>query len=140
MSNVSLIDGHIDEPNRVDIMRYLHYNKGLTYREVGERFGLTKQRVAQLIGKPDDRYFRTITPKMCIFSGLRKWLNENKVSRGAFVRKLYGGVYNRNSYARIWCFMDGTNDIPKRDIDKILSITGLTYEEAFKVESEVQGE
>lgn len=105
--------------------------KGATYRELSELFGISYQRVHQLIGKYDGRYFRTITKDICVYDAIRNWLNENRVSVAEVTRRMYGNTTHCN-YERTKGRLNGTIELTKTYIDKILSITNLTYEEAFK--------
>ena len=111
-------------------------NNGKTYREIGEVFGVSRQRVCQMIGRGDTRFFRHVSAKSCVYKGVRKYLNDNKISIAELVRMVYGAYHPRNFYT-MRNRLSGATDMPKSYIDKILEITGLAYEVAFEVESEV---
>lgn len=136
MPNVSLIDGHIDEPKKTDRINQMEamFEQGMTYAEIGRAVGVSRQRVYQLIGG-NRKYYIKITKEGCVYDGIREWMNKNKVSRADLVRKVYG-FYCPDRYAVISKALKGV-DTHKHIIDGILRATGLTYEEAFKVESEV---
>lgn len=80
------------------------HESGMTYAEIGAFMGISKQRVYQLIGDTRKGCHKPITKEQCVYAGIRKYMNENKISRMMLVRM----------------------------IDKILKATGLTYEYAFK--------
>lgn len=106
------------------------FDSGLTYREIGEVAGLTKQRVFQIIGNQDRSKFRRITKEQCVFDGLRKYLNENRISIVGLTRKMYGdmnGAYNTLKYT----LKSKGSLLTMPKINRILSATGLTYEQAF---------
>lgn len=105
--------------------------KGFTYDEIGQMCGVSRQRVQQIIGEECKGYFRPITKKKCIYSAIREWMNDNKISITEFTRRVYGNTAPAN-YERMKARLNGSRDLTKTYIDKILSITGLTYEEAFK--------
>ena len=111
-------------------------NEGKTYQAIADEFGISKQRVQQLIGTRDARYFRHIKKTACIYKGIRTYLNDNKISVAEFVRRVYG-CYHPVYMSRIMSKLRGSNDIQKRYIDKILEVTGLTYEVAFELEEDV---
>ena len=111
-------------------------NSGKTYQDIADEFGVSRQRVFQMIGSGDPKFFRYISTKGCIYKGVRKYMNDNKISMAELVRKLYGNYVPRNFYS-VRNKLSGVTDITKKHIDKILEITGLTYEEAFELESEV---
>ena len=66
------------------------FESGLTYQEIGDVAGVSKQRVFQLIGKTDRDSFRYITKERCFFDGLRDYLNENRISIKELTRQMYG--------------------------------------------------
>ena len=105
---------------------------GMTYAEIGCRFGISRQRVSQLIGKGNKNYFRAIKCDRCVYVGVRKWLTDNKISVMELTRRLYGGNGSEGNYRRVKDRLNGSAELTKTYIDKILKITGLTYEEAFK--------
>lgn len=111
-------------------------NDGKTYQEIADAFGISKQRVHQLLGTGDARYFRYVKKTTCIYKGIRKYMNDNKVSVAELVRRVYG-YYHPKLFSTMVSKLRGSSDIQKRYIDKILEATGLTYEVAFELESEV---
>ena len=106
--------------------------QGMTYAEIGQTMGVSKQRVFNLIGGTSESKHRLITEKDCVYVGIRNWMNENKISRTMMTRLVYG-TYHPEKYARFRNVLKGV-DCHKHNIDKILKVTGLTYEEAFKLE------
>lgn len=102
---------------------------GLTYKEIGEVTGTSKQRVFQLIGKNDKARFKPITEEQCIYDGLRNWMNENRISRAELVRMMYGTLHS-SCLDRLRGWLKGT-EMTMYSINKILAVTGLTYEQAF---------
>jgi hypothetical protein len=111
-------------------------NEGKTYQVIADEFGISKQRVQQLIGNRDARYFRYIKKTTCIYKGIRKYLNDNKISVAEFVRRTHG-CYHPVYMSRLMSKLRGETDMQKRYIDKILEVTGLTYEVAFELEEDV---
>lgn len=112
--------------------------QGLSYAEIGKRFHYSKQRVYQIIGGADIRYFKPITEKQCVYVGIRNWMNENKVNRTQLIRKIWGYT-EPELHHRLNLTLRGC-DCRKNMIDKLLSATGLTYEEAFMREDETNAE
>lgn len=107
---------------------------GSTYQEIGKAFGLSRQRVCQMIGGQVRSHFKKITPEDCIYPILRKWMNDNHITRADLCRRLYGNTHPKNS-SRCRAFLKGINQEAKKNtIDKYLMVTGLTYEELFKTE------
>lgn len=106
------------------------YESGMTYEEIGETLGVSQQRVYQMIGGEYKNHFRRVSEKSCVFVGLRNWLNDNKVNVSDLVRRIYGEFY-AESHKRLASKLRGRTEFKKAEIDKLLEITGLTYEEAF---------
>lgn len=107
---------------------------GYTYHEIGKAFGISRQRVQTLIGGQMKSHFRRTTPEDCIYPNLRKWMNDNRITRAELCRRLYGDTHPNNR-AKCCEFLKGINQrASKRTIDKYLSVTGLTYEELFATE------
>lgn len=106
-------------------------NKGLTYQEIANELGISKQAVAQSLSKYSPSYFRNVRHETCIYKGLRYWMNENKVTIAEFLRKMGVKPYYRN-YQNFVDRMSGRTEFRKKEIDVILAFTGMTYEECFK--------
>ena len=106
-------------------------NNGATYTQIAKEFGISKQRVCKMLSNGNESYFKTITEKHCSFVGIREWLNKNKVSITEFIRRIYG-VYHEERRKMMLGYLTKKHDVKKQMIDRILEITGLTYEQAFK--------
>lgn len=104
---------------------------GASYTEIAERYGISKQRVYQIVGARNKAYFRPITPERCIYPYLRKWMNDNEISIAELVRRGRG-----NASATNWCELKAVltgkaRAVTKPTIDKLINATGLTYEKLF---------
>ena len=109
---------------RADLVRRLHA-KGLTYEEIGEIFGFSKQRAFELAHSKNGDSFHTNAIVKIKYVGLRNWMLENRVKM-CDLEKRCGSKLHK-------CLI-GECDPSKKNIDKILTITGMTYEECFKEE------
>ena len=106
-------------------------SKGATYREIAQAIGCSYQYVAQILGKHDETKFRPLGEKDCVYPGLRKWLNTNKCSRRELYRKMYGYNMIGNSNVTFLDRLHGRVPFRMDEINLIISITGLTYEQLF---------
>ena len=122
----------MNRDERLEYMKLL-YSEGFTYDEIGKKVGVSKQRVFQLIGKNNPNLFKPVTEKVCAFPALRNWMNSNKVNVSELTRRMYGQCAPA-SHSRVKAKINGTVEMKKSFIDKILTITQLSYEQIFKSE------
>ena len=107
--------------------------KGLTYQQIAEKYGVSKQNVAQSCGKHGPNHFRSWTAESCVYPNVRKWLNKSKMTKNELIRRL-GAKPHVNTHRVVGNYLQGKSYPSKQTIDKLLSITGLTYEEFFKTD------
>lgn len=105
---------------------------GLTYQEIGDRVGVSKQYVGVVCGEHNPSYFAYIG-KECIYPNLRDWMNDNKVSRRELLRRM-GLTAHAENYGRLSRYLRGEASPRKHYIDRMLDVTGMTYEEMFYTE------
>lgn len=109
-------------------------DQGLKHKEIAEKFGCSRQYVAMVCGKCDP-YHHVYIGEECVYPNLRKWMNENKVSRKEFVRRMGYSPGGRNLESFRLCIR-GDAQPRKPYIDKMLEVTGMTYETMFCTEVE----
>lgn len=103
----------------------------MTYREIAAKHGVSYQNVAQACAKMRKDYFKPYSPEDVVYPKLRRWLNENRVSRAELLRRMqFGWGYSYQARVSLW--FRGESFPQKETIDKILEVTGLTYEELFE--------
>lgn len=106
------------------------YDLGYSQSQIANKFGLSRQRVHQILGKRDQKYFRYFDEKRCVYPLLRHWLNENQISTAELTRRLFGNNNPKNQHV-VSNILKGGNCL-KHHIDNLLKETEITYEEAFK--------
>ena len=106
------------------------HEKGMSYTDIGKEFGLSRQRVFQLIGGGCKTHYQGIKPENCVYEEIRKFLIANRMSIAEFSRRIYGDNHANHQH-RLAKVLKGSN-AHKSVIDRILIVTGLTYEQAFK--------
>lgn len=106
--------------------------QGKTYREIGEHFGVTYERVRQVLAhiEPQPRYFNAVQEKACVYPRLRDWMNRNMVSPYRLAAMM-GYKSIPAAYTRLKERLAGRSEFRMRDIMGILEVTGMTFEEAF---------
>ena len=103
---------------------------GETYDAIAKRFGVSRQAVWSNLNvkrKP----WQDITLAECIYPNLRGWMNDNRVSVPELAKRVTG---DRDNGASVRRWIAGYTNPNKKNIDKLLSVTGLTYEEMFAEE------
>lgn len=118
--------------NTKEMVLHLHA-AGYTQSEIAGMVGVTRQRVSQILhtGKRRKK-FKPVTAVVCRYVNVRNWMNENKVSFAELARRV-SSEQNTASYVllRRW-LCDGAN-ITKKNIDRLIAATGLSYEKLFEV-------
>lgn len=104
--------------------------EGVSMAQIAEQFGITRARAYQLSGPVRTRPFREIPEEMCIYPNWRNWMNEHRVSPRSMV-EVAGMEQCSNNYNSVIGWMNGRCYPTKKNIDRILAATGLTYEQLF---------
>ena len=108
--------------------------QGRTYQSIADEIGCSKQYVGLVCGKANPNHFQYVREEACIYPNLRKWMNDNKVSRNEIIR-LGQDEKMTGSRVHLTEIMKGKSDPPKRIIDRLIKATGMPYEVLFsKVE------
>lgn len=114
--------------NRIERMQALH-NEGKSYAEIGKEFGISKQRVARVIRDNTNRMGHIVTSKQCVYEGIRHYLNISNMCVTDLTKLMFGDSW-RNHLGTVSHALKGVN-CSKQTIDKILEVTGMSYEDAF---------
>jgi DNA-binding helix-turn-helix protein len=99
---------------------------GYTLQEIGDKYGVTREYVRQVldVGKRKDKFSKIVYPK------LKQYMIERKLS----IRKLSILIDIQSATATRLLY--GESSPTMSTVNKILKLTGLTYEEAFYLEGE----
>lgn len=108
--------------NEQKAQAYLMLLNGATLKETAETFGVSRQRMQQLFPKAFTRGPRI----KCIYPNIKGWIYENCGTQQKFAELI--GVCHKTSHD----YLTNRRSPNKEIIDKILEVTGMTYEEAFK--------
>ena len=101
--------------------------EGKTLEEISQCFGITRERVRQILSGTVKSPGRTISK--CVFPGLVIWMRNNCVT----VKKLGADLdimHKQSLQTKLW----GRRPFTMPEIKAILAYTGLTFEEAFGTE------
>lgn len=107
---------------------------GMTYQQIVDKYCVSWAYVNKTIGKDNPKHFRAITEKSCVYPNLRRWMNENRVSAVRLV-ELMDLEPHAVTVQSLRNIMHGGN--PRKNwIDKLLKVTGFTYEKLFALEAD----
>lgn len=105
-------------------------DQGYTLEQIGLLLDISRARAGQLVARQGR--FQAVTDKHCPFVNLRAWMNKNRVSRAEFLRRM-GYMNSPETIRRFGTYLRGEHQPRKDFIDKMLDVTGMTYEEMFKI-------
>lgn len=97
---------------------------GCTYEEIGQRYGVSRQRIHQII----TYQFKGKIASECIYQGLSNFLMKNKKG-GKWLIKETGLPICESSMLNK---LRGKTNFTIPEIKVILTVTGLSFEECFK--------
>ena len=105
---------------------------GATLREIAEKFNISREYVRQCMPK------QMVTNQLVengwesiIYPALKEWVKEHEFSNADLAKK------TGTSQQHINAFLRGNFNPRKSTIDKILALTGMTYEQAFRKDGDV---
>lgn len=117
------------EPKRAKVFRAMH-EKGFTYEEIGELFGISRQAVWETATKSKNGFNESAVRKIK-YVGLKDWMMANKVC----IRELERRCSDKLGYdIRLSSMFLLLGSLEPVYIDAILAATGLTYEDCFREE------
>lgn len=106
---------------------------GMKYREIAQKHNVSYQYVKQVCGKCQPNKFQFVREEACVYPNWRAWMNEEKVSMAELIRRM-GLSSSGVNYDALRKCMIGQYQPKKPYIDKLLAITGMTYEKLFAEE------
>ena len=103
---------------------------GMKYVDIAKKHGVSYQRVAFVCSKYNPKHFSFLQEDACIYPELRKWMNDNFVSRSELLRRMNYEAVGGN-IEKLSGIMKGEVN-PKKDwIDALIYVTGMKYERLF---------
>lgn len=100
--------------------------EGASLQDVADRFGVSRQWVAQMVPIKQHAFTKLKNGQACIYPAIRRYMEENRFTyhRLAVLSGISPGALYQN--------LTGQSDFTKKNIDKLLGAMGMTYEEAFQ--------
>ena len=105
--------------------------KGKTYRQIAEEFGVSYQRVAEACARNKQERFCPFTEDRCAYPNLRRWLNENRVGTSELSNRLGYSTCSRTN-CRIRDYLRGIQEPTKRFTKAMEELTGMKREELYE--------
>lgn len=106
---------------------------GMTYEQIGRKHGVTRQRVGQICGQYNKYNFRVIKGDGCIYKNLRKWMNDNSISRSELLKKLGVESINNSVMQSFRLMLLGRRDMPEDIVGRLAVVTSMNYEAVLEV-------
>lgn len=110
--------------------------EGYTYKEIADKVGCSRQNIQDVLARYNASQFKGFSKDRCVYDGLRKWLNENKCSLAELLRRIYGMNVSSPTHTRWASLLRGEHRFTMPDIDAVIDVVGLTYEELFRTEAD----
>lgn len=112
--------------NEQKVKAYAMRLDGYSIQEIADHFGVSRKAIQQSIPKIEKCAINA--PKKCAYPNIKKWMCKNNI-RIKDLMILCGMSYQ--TISRLIC---GEGGITKKNIDKFLEATKMTYEEAFMMD------
>jgi hypothetical protein len=113
--------------------------RGCTLEEIGRTYSITRERVRQILKSATSRSTSLIRGRDgIIYPNISNWLRDNDYSIGEFAVMLGYKLGGNRSATRLSHLLKDrhTQGFRMPQILKILEVTGMTFEEAFKLEED----
>lgn len=92
---------------------------GKTYQEIADEYGVTRQAIQRSLSAKSSQGLRKRWPRLLL------WMEQNNITN----QKIAAAVGVCNQTVGDWLY--GIHEPKKPNIDALLKVTGLTYEELF---------
>lgn len=102
---------------------------GYVYREIAEHFGCSRQYVTEVCAAFNPSHFSPLRTER-YYPNVKKWCNKNKVHITELCRRC-GLTPHANNYGRLKSAITIGSNPTKKTIDKLIRVTGMTYDELF---------
>lgn len=103
---------------------------GCTYQEIADKFGVTRQRVEQIVGKKIRKPRTGLREKGFLYPNLIEWMYKKEIT----ITKLTE-LIGLSNYQVVTARLRGEKEFHIDEIDKILAASGMSYEFMFQRKS-----
>lgn len=102
--------------------------EGYTQEEIGKVCGVSRQRIAQVMGGRG-RTYNQVRPRS-IYRGLNEWMLQNDITC-ATLTSMMGYASNASQQNVVKRRIMGVTELRMRDINRLIELSGKTYEYLF---------
>ena len=99
--------------------------EGASLQDVADRFGVSKQLIAQTLPLNQKAFSKAKNTKECIYPAIREYMEKNRCTYSRLA------ILCGMNYQSLYRGLTGKNELLKKNIDKLLDALEMTYEEAF---------
>lgn len=103
---------------------------GVSIQEIADHFGVTREYIGQITPTINTLAVRRKKLDSYIYPNISRWMKENRVCASKLAKTI--GI----SPVTVSNMLSGRVNTTKSTIDKVLEVTGMTYEQAFCVYNE----
>lgn len=122
----------------MDKQMLLWREQGLTYQEIADRCGISKQRVHQIIGVVRKN---NVGIESIVYKGIYDYMKENsKITYSTLYSKISGGNSSENAIKNFRVFLHNSADEGKlniKQIKRLIKLTGKSFEELFERRNDI---
>lgn len=122
----------------MDKQMLLWREQGLTYQEIADRCGISKQRVHQIIGVVRKN---NVDIESIVYKGIYDYMKENsKITYSTLYSKISGGNSSENAIKNFRVFLHNSADEGKlniKQIKRLIKLTGKSFEELFERRNDI---
>lgn len=122
----------------MDKQMLLWREQGLTYQEIADRCGISKQRVHQIIGRVRKN---NVDIESIVYKGVYDYMKENsQITYSTLYSKISGGNCSKNAIKNFRVFLHNSADEGKlniKQIKRLIKLTGKSFEELFERRNDI---
>lgn len=105
------------------------YKDGESLKQIADDLHLSRQRVSQLVMVVNPRSYKTVGERS-VYPGLNKWMTENRITY-VYLSQLMGYALHSGNQTKVRKLCLGKAEFHKKHIDKLIKLTGKSYEYLF---------
>ena len=108
---------------------------GMTYAEIGAKYGVSRQRIGQVYKKYNKYNFKAIKESGCVYINVRDWMNCHSIDRTELLQMIRDDQRDPTSadLHRMYNILLGRLVMPNEMTRRIAKITGLPCKTVLEI-------